>query len=68
LLRSGRELSRDEAEQVVAIVRSSSGPQRAMEPARLLASNARDELVQVGAGEAVQTLTALTNYVVSRKL
>jgi geranylgeranyl pyrophosphate synthase len=67
-LRSGHALSADEAEQVVALVRSSTGPQRAIEPARLLASAARNELVSIGGGEAVQTLSALTNYVVSRKL
>ncbi len=67
-LRSGHTLSADEAEQVVALVRSSTGPQRAIEPARLLASAARNELVSIGGGEAVQTLSALTNYVVSRKL
>jgi heptaprenyl diphosphate synthase len=68
LLRSGHELSADEAQQVVALVRASKGPQRAIEPARLLASAARNELVTIGGGEAVQTLSALTNYVVSRKL
>ena len=68
LLRSGHALSADEAEQVVALVRSSTGPQRAIEPARLLASAARNELVSIGGGEASQTLSALTNDVVSRKL
>jgi len=68
LLRSGRKLSADGAEQVVALVRASKGPQRAIEHARSLASDARNELVTMGAGEAVQTLSALTNYVVSRKL
>jgi heptaprenyl diphosphate synthase len=68
LLPSGHELSADEAEQVVALVRATTGPQRAIERARLLASGARNELVAIGGGEAVQTLSALTNYVVSRKL
>jgi geranylgeranyl pyrophosphate synthase len=68
LLRSGHELTAVEAEQVVALVRSSRGPQRALESARSLASDARNELVTMGGGEAVETLSALTNYVVSRKL
>jgi hypothetical protein len=33
-----------------------------------LASDARRELEAIGGGEAVQALSALTNYVVSRKL
>jgi len=68
LLRSGRELSGDEAEQVVAIVRSSRGPQRAIERARSLAANAQRELVTIDGGEAVKTLSALAAYVVTRKL
>jgi geranylgeranyl pyrophosphate synthase len=68
LLRSGRALTADEAEQVVAVVRSSQGPQRAIERARSLASDARHELETMGGGDAVQTLSALTDYVVSRKL
>jgi len=68
LLRSGHELSAVEAEQVVALVRSSQRPQRAIERARSLASDARHELETIGGGEAVQTLSALTDYVVSRKL
>jgi heptaprenyl diphosphate synthase len=68
LLRSGRELSGDEAEQVVAIVRSSRGPQRAIERARSLADDAQRELVTIDGGEAVKTLSALAAYVVTRKL
>ena len=68
LLRSGRELSGDEAEQVVAIVRSSRGPQRAIERARSLAADAQRELVTIDGGEAVKTLSALAAYVVTRKL
>jgi len=68
LLRSGRELSGDEAEQVVAIVRSSRGPQRAIERARSLAAEAQRELVTIDGGEAVKTLSALAAYVVTRKL
>ncbi len=68
LLRSGHALTAVEAEQVVALVRSSHGPQRAIERARSLATDARSELDTIGGGEAVQTLSALTDYVVSRKL
>ena len=68
LLRSGRELSGDEAEQVVAIVRSSRGPQRAIERARSLGADAQRELVTIDGGEAVKTLSALAAYVVTRKL
>ncbi len=68
LLRSGHALTAVEAEQVVGLVRSSQGPQRAIERARSLASDARNELETMGGGEAVKTLTALTDYVVSRKL
>jgi heptaprenyl diphosphate synthase len=68
LLHSGHALTAVEAEQVVALVRSSQGPQRAIERARSLASDARHELETIGGGDAVQTLSALTDYVVSRKL
>jgi heptaprenyl diphosphate synthase len=68
LLRSGRELSGDEAEQVVAIVRSSRGPQRAIDRAHSLAADAQRELVTIAGGEAVKTLSALAAYVVTRKL
>jgi heptaprenyl diphosphate synthase len=68
LLQSGRRLSASEAEQVVALVRSSRGPQRAIHHAESLAAEARRELETIDGGEATQTLSALTNYVVSRKL
>ena len=68
LLRSEHALSEAEAEQVVALVRASRGPQRAIERAQSLASDARHELEKIDRGEAVRTLSALTNYVVSRKL
>jgi len=68
VLRAGHELSAAEAEQVVALVRSSRGPERAIEKARSLAAEARRELESIDAGVAVQTLSALTGYVVSRKL
>ncbi len=68
LLQSGHELTAGQAEQVAALVRSSRGPQRAIEKARSLAADARRELRTIEGGDAVQTLSALTNYVVSRKL
>lgn len=68
LLRSGHELSGDQAEKVVALVRSSRGPQRAIERARSLAADAQRELVTIEGGEAVETLSALAAYVVTRKL
>jgi len=68
LLRSGHELSAAQAEQVVALVRSSQGPVRALERAQSLALDARRELDTIDGSEAVQTLSSLTNYVVSRKL
>jgi geranylgeranyl pyrophosphate synthase len=57
-----------EAEQIVAVVRSSRGPQRAIERAESLAADARRELQTIGGSAAAKTLSALTNYVVSRKL
>ena len=44
LLRSGHELSPAQAEQVVELVRASQGPQRAIERAQSLASDARRKL------------------------
>ncbi|HSS94715.1 MAG TPA: polyprenyl synthetase family protein [Candidatus Dormibacteraeota bacterium] len=68
LLRPGHELSTSEAEEVVAVVRSSSGPALALQRARSLASDARRALAAIKGGEAVKTLSALATYVVSRKL
>ena len=68
LLRSGHELSPAQAEQVVELVRASRGPQRAIERAQSLASDARRELHSIGGGETAKALSSLTNYVVSRKL
>ena len=68
LLRSGNELTGAHAEQVVALVRSSRGPQRAIERAQSLASDARRELTALDGGDTAQTLSALSSYVVSRKL
>ena len=68
LLRSGQELFVAQADQVVELVRASQGPQRAIERAQSLASDARRELESIDAGEVAKTLSSLTNYVVSRKL
>jgi heptaprenyl diphosphate synthase len=68
LLRSGHELSPAQAEQVVELVRASQGPQRAIERAQSLASDARRELHSIDGGETAKALSSLTNYVVSRKL
>jgi len=68
LLRSGRELSAAQARQVVDLVRASRGPERALERARELSSEARRHLESLGAGQAGGALAALTNYVVSRKI
>ena len=68
LLRSGRELSAAQARQVVDLVRASRGPERALERARELSSEARRQLESLGAGQAGGALAALTNYVVSRKI
>jgi heptaprenyl diphosphate synthase len=68
LLRAGHEVSPAQAEQVVELVRASKGPQRAIERAQSLASDARRELESIRGGEATKTLSSLTSYVVSRKL
>jgi len=68
LLQSHRELTGQEAHEVVELVRTSHGPEGALERARELASEARRQLETLGAGEAQVALAALTTYVVSRKL
>ena len=68
LLQDGHELSEVEAREVEQIVRASNGPQQALEHARSLAADARRELDALGDGEVVECLSALTIYVVSRKL
>jgi heptaprenyl diphosphate synthase len=68
LLKPGREVSAQEALEVVDLVRASQGPQRAIERARELSSEARRELAAVGVGDASDALEALSTYVVSRKL
>jgi heptaprenyl diphosphate synthase len=68
LLESNRELTGAEAHEIVELVRASDGPERAIERASTLASEARQQLETLGAGEAQLALAALTTYVVSRKL
>ena len=68
VLRDGMQLTAEEAEDVVKIVRASPGPQRALEQARKHASGALRRLSALGNSEAVGALAALTDYVVSRKL
>jgi heptaprenyl diphosphate synthase len=68
LLQSNRELTGSEAHEIVELVRDSAGPTRAIERASQLASDARQQLETLGAGEAQAALAALTTYVVSRKL
>ena len=68
LLQSNRELTGAEAHEIVDLVRASDGPKRAIERASELASDARQQLETLGAGEAQVALAALTTYVVSRKL
>jgi heptaprenyl diphosphate synthase len=68
LLHSNRELTGSEAHEIVELVRDSAGPTRAIERASQLASDARQQLETLGAGEAQAALAALTTYVVSRKL
>jgi heptaprenyl diphosphate synthase len=61
-------LSAGEAQQVVDLVRASQGPQRALDRARELASDARHQLAALDGGDAGKALAALSDYVVSRKL
>lgn len=68
VLDAHRELTGAEAHEVVELVRMSHGPEQALERARQLASEARQQLETLGVGEAQVALAALTTYVVSRKL
>ena len=61
-------LNADEARQVVDLVRASHGPQRALDRARELSTEATRQLAALHGGEAREALAALSNYVVSRKL
>jgi geranylgeranyl pyrophosphate synthase len=63
-----RRLDEMEARRVADEVRSSNGPELALEQARKYATAARDQLRFLPTSEAVDTLASLTDYVVSRKL
>ncbi len=63
-----RRLDEMEARRVAEEVRSSNGPELALEQARNYATAARDQLRFLPACETVDTLASLTDYVVSRKL
>jgi heptaprenyl diphosphate synthase len=67
-LHDGTQLTSEQARELVEIVRASRGPHRALERARENASEARRCLGVLGDGEAIESLAALTDYVVSRKL
>ena len=68
LLQDGRKLNAIDAAEVVEIVRTSRAPQLALERAREHASAASKELNALSPSEARNTLAALTDYVVTRKL
>jgi geranylgeranyl pyrophosphate synthase len=67
-IQDDRRPSEDEARRIVEAVRNSHGPQRALEQARNHANAARDQLKALPDCEAIATLAALADYVVSRKL
>ncbi|HXN78457.1 MAG TPA: polyprenyl synthetase family protein, partial [Candidatus Dormibacteraeota bacterium] len=68
VLVDGRELSAEEARDVVEIVRRSGAPQRALERAQQYASAASRRLDAIEAADVRDALAALAGYVVSRKL
>jgi heptaprenyl diphosphate synthase len=68
LLQDGRKLNAIDAAEVVEIVRTSHAPQLALERAREHASAASKQLNALSPSEARNTLAALTDYVVTRKL
>jgi geranylgeranyl pyrophosphate synthase len=68
ILHDGRKLGTDEAREVARVVRESQAPKRALERARDFAAKARSELDAVDRGDARDALSALTDYVVTRKL
>ena len=67
-LHDGRKLTAEEAREAVQLVRESGAPQRALERARDYAARARAQLDVIDKGEARNSLAALTDYVVTRKL
>jgi heptaprenyl diphosphate synthase len=68
LLSDGHALNAHDARQVVELVRASRGPQRALERAYALSSEAQGRLRALVTNGAGAALVALANYVVSRKL
>ena len=68
LLIDNRKLDQAQADEVVRLVCQSDGPRLALERARIHAAAAREQLNALPPGEAVGTLAALADYVVSRKL
>jgi geranylgeranyl pyrophosphate synthase len=68
ILHDGRKLTTEEAREVVGVVRDSAAPQRALDRARDYADKACTELDAIDKAEARDTLAALTDYVVTRKL
>jgi heptaprenyl diphosphate synthase len=68
VLRDGRQLTAGEAIRVVELVRSSSGPAKALTRAETFAADARRHLTELPDSDAADALAALSTYVVSRKL
>ena len=68
ILADTHELDSDEAQEVVALVRSSNGPSEALERARKHATAAQQQLRSIESGDVMDALAALAAYVVSRKL
>ena len=68
VLSGALKLSAQEARQVVEMVRGSHAPQQALERAREFAIAARKQLDAIDPGDARDSLAALTDYVVTRKL
>src|SRR2546430_10321287 len=66
LLVDGRALTDEVARRVARLVRDGEGPRHALERARTLADQAREQLDGITPGTAQQSLTALTEYVVKR--
>jgi geranylgeranyl pyrophosphate synthase len=67
-LEDNRKLDEHEARRIVEAVRASSGPQLALEQARVHANDARDQLKVLDPSDATLALLAIADYVVSRKL
>jgi len=63
----GRPLSAEAVAEVVAAVRASPGPERALEEARRHARGATERLTGLPAGPARDSLASLTSYVVDRR-